>query len=75
MVLYFPDHFNQDLQTLSLDHFLSDRLQNVVHFLPVLAGVSKLLVLFCDGLLDLLHVFLEDEAGFHGDDLELSGSV
>ena len=75
VVLYFPHHLNQDLQALSFDNFLPDRLQNVVHFLPVLTGVPKELVLLSDGLLDFLHVFLEDESGFHGDDLELGGSV
>ena len=75
MTLYFSDHFHEYFKTFCFDYFLTDGLQNVVYFIFILTCVFELLILFFDGEEDVLHVFLKDETGFHGDDFEFGGCI
>jgi len=68
MILYFPYHLDQYFQTLGLDDFLADWLQDFVYLLRVLTDMFKLLVVLGDMLEESLSVLLQNESSFHSDD-------
>jgi hypothetical protein len=75
VVLDLAHHLDEDFYALGLDYFLPDGLQDCVELARVAADEFELLIFLGDVLVELLHVFGEDDSGSESNHFYLLGFV